>query len=295
MPTGIPASGRRRRSRRAAARPCLARDRLFLDLYKQTGSYARVREYWNRLPAAARLSISPGRFSQRLPERRGERTKSLVVIASAINRAEREQTKGRRGSYHLDRLILEMHEAYGEETYQDLDAIQRRLDRMSAEDKAAIAPPRYWDAILARRLGRSPGAERERKRRLSAAIDRAIGERVMERWPRAGGPPPAPPRPAWDKRTGELEFMGHRARKVDVRRARHVVKILDSFQELEWPEEMDDPLPGDKDPDRLREAVRCLNHGLKHVHFGARLASKSWWARWLGGKIWWIPLPHARS
>jgi len=88
------------------------------------------------------------------------------------------------------------------------------------------------------------------------------------------GPGPA----VWDKRTGELRYLGKLAREVG-RQARHVRLILDAFQELNWPMSMDDPLPrGGGDPvARLQDAVKSLNDGLKVLRFRTERGTRILW------------------
>ena len=64
----------------------------------------------------------------------------------------------------------------------------------------------------------------------------------------------------------ELWFRGKCLLRVPAR-ARNLVKILASFQELGWPERIDDPLDPTRTRDRswrLRDTVRRLNAHLKN-------------------------------
>lgn len=54
---------------------------------------------------------------------------------------------------------------------------------------------------------------------------------------------------------------------VSPARATSIVAILDAFEEERWPDQIDDPLPGGSDPQRLREAIRTLNEGLTLIRF----------------------------
>lgn len=69
------------------------------------------------------------------------------------------------------------------------------------------------------------------------------------------------PKPTWDSDLREL-----RVGKLVIKRfrqpARNQVVVLASFQELCWRRRVDDPLPGDSNPDpkrRLRDTVYALN------------------------------------
>ncbi|MFM7116103.1 MAG: hypothetical protein ACKO81_09970 [Planctomycetota bacterium] len=68
-------------------------------------------------------------------------------------------------------------------------------------------------------------------------------------------------RPAWDKARRILVFAG-----VVIKRfnwpARNQELILTAFEEMGWPERIDDPLPiteGISQKDRLHDTIKCLN------------------------------------
>lgn len=69
---------------------------------------------------------------------------------------------------------------------------------------------------------------------------------------------PADVRPCWECRNGVLTFAG-----FVVKRFRHPARnqelLLDAFEELGWPERMDDPLPPLVSGSRLQETVKQLN------------------------------------
>jgi hypothetical protein len=75
--------------------------------------------------------------------------------------------------------------------------------------------------------------------------------------------PPAAPsadRPRWDSQRRELHFRGQVVKRYR-QPAKNQERILQEFQEAEWPDRIDDPLPGDSnDPhQRLADAIRGLN------------------------------------
>lgn len=75
--------------------------------------------------------------------------------------------------------------------------------------------------------------------------------------------------PTWNKKTGELRFRGQLARKVD-RRARNGRRVVTEFEDLGWPDEIEDPLPRINEGDRvtrLQETVRSLNQNLRFIRF----------------------------
>ncbi len=76
--------------------------------------------------------------------------------------------------------------------------------------------------------------------------------------------------PSWNRARSTLNF-GNKVSKA-IRRlgnATNVVRVLDAFQELGWPERIDDPLLGGADGQRLHETIRSLNSGLRFVRFRA--------------------------
>jgi hypothetical protein len=76
--------------------------------------------------------------------------------------------------------------------------------------------------------------------------------------------------PVWNADRLELMLRGQVVRRLRYRgRARNVVRILDTFQELEWPDRIDDPLPGGADSERLRDTIKSLNRGLIGLRFRA--------------------------
>jgi hypothetical protein len=77
--------------------------------------------------------------------------------------------------------------------------------------------------------------------------------------------------PHWDKASGRLMFEGRLARKVKSSIAKNIAFILDAFEEMEWPDRIDDPNPKGRDPERMRQALSRLNenlHGLKFLAGG---------------------------
>lgn len=75
-------------------------------------------------------------------------------------------------------------------------------------------------------------------------------------------------RPHWDLERGKLFFEGKVIRRVlRIRQATGIVAILNEFQELGWPESIDDPLPGERDPNRLGQTLRRLRDGLTKINF----------------------------
>jgi hypothetical protein len=80
--------------------------------------------------------------------------------------------------------------------------------------------------------------------------------------------------PEWRKDEAKLYFRGEVVRTIrSIARAQNVVRILDAFQNGDWPTRVDDPLRY-KDPHQLRETVRSLNRGLSLIRFKMDGASK---------------------
>lgn len=79
----------------------------------------------------------------------------------------------------------------------------------------------------------------------------ALGERSAER---------DPEKPHWDKPARELRFRGAVVRKVPkLARSRNIVRILDTFEDDGWPQEIDDPLTSGGSDERRRRTVETLN------------------------------------
>lgn len=76
--------------------------------------------------------------------------------------------------------------------------------------------------------------------------------------------------PSWDRDRKSLLYDGQKVRQIRrLNQAKNVVPILDAFEEQGWPIRIDDPLPGGRDPQRLRETVKSLNRNLQQIRFGA--------------------------
>jgi hypothetical protein len=74
--------------------------------------------------------------------------------------------------------------------------------------------------------------------------------------------------PRWDSESMIL-FLGKQiARRVSMK-AKNVLAVLNAFQEDGWPFKIDDPLPGGRNPERLRDTLKQLNKDLKHLRFSA--------------------------
>ncbi len=83
-------------------------------------------------------------------------------------------------------------------------------------------------------------------------------------------------KPLWDAEHGKLWYRGNVAKKLRSRSvATSQCAILDSFQEMGWPERIDDPLPGGKDQERLNKCVEGLNKKLSWIRFRAGGDGKS--------------------
>ncbi|MCI0462127.1 MAG: hypothetical protein L0Z62_34685 [Gemmataceae bacterium] len=78
------------------------------------------------------------------------------------------------------------------------------------------------------------------------------------------------PSPAWDNQRRQLRF-GSRVVKRFQRLAPNLELILAAFQELGWPERIDNPLGGSykQGHERLRDAIKKLNRGQDILRFHA--------------------------
>jgi hypothetical protein len=73
-------------------------------------------------------------------------------------------------------------------------------------------------------------------------------------------------RPEWDATRRELRFRGHVIKRYRVP-ARNQALVLTAFEEMGWPEFIDDPLPptGEQDPKhRLHATIKSLNRNQLH-------------------------------
>lgn len=76
------------------------------------------------------------------------------------------------------------------------------------------------------------------------------------------------PRPVWDAENGELFYRGKMIRKVSPQ-GTAIRPVLNAFEEDGWRRRIDNPLTGGAKSNKLRETVRTLNSGLKHIKFYA--------------------------
>ena len=92
-----------------------------------------------------------------------------------------------------------------------------------------------------------------------------LAEFVTER--KRAGPGPDAPQPSWDRSKGELSFDSEvikRIRNIGV--ARNVVRVLDTFQELGWPDRVDSPLSS-PNSQKHHATIRSLNTDLSRIRF----------------------------
>src|SRR5206468_10771921 len=85
--------------------------------------------------------------------------------------------------------------------------------------------------------------------------------------------------PVYDRKRGELRYKGKLVRKVR-RSAKNLVRILVEFEEFNWPESIEDPLPGPADgrEARLHNALQRLNkHQQKVKTLFSRRGSTIFW------------------
>lgn len=73
------------------------------------------------------------------------------------------------------------------------------------------------------------------------------------------------PKPKWDAERGWLQYGETIVRRVNPKAA-NVRRLLDAFQEEDWPFKIYDPLPRD-DPQRRHDTIRILNRGLRGIRF----------------------------
>ena len=79
-------------------------------------------------------------------------------------------------------------------------------------------------------------------------------------------PPPPMPKPYWNRFDGKLSFDGEVIRKIRrIGNATNVVLVLDTFQELGWPDRVDSPLSGGGQ--QHHATISSLNEGLSRIRF----------------------------
>ncbi len=73
--------------------------------------------------------------------------------------------------------------------------------------------------------------------------------------------------PSWDRIKGELSFDGEtvkRIRRIGI--AKNVVQVLDTFQELDWPDRVDSPLSS-PNSQKHHATISSLNTDLSRIRF----------------------------
>jgi len=75
-------------------------------------------------------------------------------------------------------------------------------------------------------------------------------------------------RPVWNEETGDLTFRGMVVRHIEkLGQAKNIVRILNAFQEEDWPSRIDDPLDPDPGKQRLPSAIKSLNKRISVIRF----------------------------
>lgn len=74
--------------------------------------------------------------------------------------------------------------------------------------------------------------------------------------------------PQWNRDTGELSLGGEVIKRIkNLGQATNITAVLDAFQEEGWLVRIDDPLPGGRNPERLKDTIRSLNENLSRIKF----------------------------
>ena len=72
----------------------------------------------------------------------------------------------------------------------------------------------------------------------------------------------------WNSETGILKYQGKQIRKVKTSKdSKNIRRVLDVFQEDGWPEQVDNPFPGNPDKAQVKDTIRSLNSGLSIICF----------------------------
>jgi hypothetical protein len=133
--------------------------------------------------------------------------------------------------------------------------------------------------VISRALRELPGVQMDRVLQQLRA-EAAMLARGSKKRPPSLEPPVVVAVPIWNRDVGRLTFSGEVVKHVRIGVATNVVKVLDSFQGLGWPERIDDPIPGGQNQQRLHETIKSLNEGLTRIHFRADGTGKGFiWER----------------
>jgi hypothetical protein len=89
-------------------------------------------------------------------------------------------------------------------------------------------------------------------------------------------------KPIWISDRGQLMFRGNAVKTIKYRtQAKNQIAILVAFQELNWPERIDDPLTNGPNSLRLNDSVKSLNRNLSEITFHCDGSGKG--IRWTQG------------
>lgn len=102
---------------------------------------------------------------------------------------------------------------------------------------------------------------------IAYALDWVATETSNELLSALGGTQASVSKPRWLKDKRELWFEGKIVRRIRSSRATNVIKILNAFEECNWPTQIDDPITTGGDSSQRRRAIESLNDGLKLIRF----------------------------
>ena len=194
----------------------------------------------------------------------------IIATEAALEPAWEESLKGARGAYG-DALVSrgQARMAFEDET-PTMDALvitlkdNRYKDSSWPPDDADDAKilRSVWHFIHDTIVAGKPftPADLSAMRNLHAALERA-----REDLTNCDTPDDAS-KPTWDRVKGELSFGGETVRRIRrIGSAKNVVLVLDTFQELDWPDRVDSPLsPGSQ---KHHATIRSLNTDLSRIRF----------------------------
>jgi hypothetical protein len=185
----------------------------------------------------------------------------LIARPPASWEQEIEQREWIAAAFILDAIAAAQGNARKADTAQLIQKATNAWPWRTGGAQAAIEKLR--DALPCKRIADVRRAEAERTRRLAEAKPGVPAQETE-----SAAELPAQAAPQWNRERGELTIGDRFAKRIqNIRQATNAGRILDVFEEENWPERIDDPLPDGRDAYRLKAAIASLNRGLIGLRF----------------------------